>query len=99
VATLAERLQTNAATFRRANHGIAAFARRLHDDERLIPFMCECLDDDCARIIRMSLREYALVELFSNQYAVAVECYDARDGLEIARTDRYVVVDRLRLGR
>jgi hypothetical protein len=96
VPTLAERVQANATLFRRANAGIAAFAIRFADHERRVPFMCECVDDGCAAIVRMSVHEYGLIELFSNQFAISLACADrGGEGLEIVRTDRFAVVDRL----
>jgi hypothetical protein len=52
----AERAALNDATFRNANEGIEERAELL--DFEPAPFLCECADETCTQIIRLTLREY-----------------------------------------
>jgi hypothetical protein len=52
----AERVALNDATFRNANEGIEEKAESLDVDPA--PFLCECADETCTQIIRLTLQEY-----------------------------------------
>lgn len=58
----AEKVARNNAVFRDANDKIAAAAGELGlDDDRPVPFICECSDAACSRIILLTLAEYERV--------------------------------------
>lgn len=52
----AERVALNDATFRNANEMIEERAESL--DFEPAPFLCECADETCTQIIRLTLQEY-----------------------------------------
>jgi hypothetical protein len=56
---VAEKIARNNATFREANEHIdAAAAEYGFGDGRWVPFICECSDERCMQIIRLSVEEY-----------------------------------------
>ncbi len=92
----AERVARNDATFREANDRIAEKATEYGIDGQ-IPFICECAQESCTTILRLTLDEYAEVRghptHFVNErgHAVAAQGY-AR---EIDDRGRYVIVEKL----
>lgn len=52
-----ERIACNHAIFRTANDGISASAGEWEPQSR-IPFLCECADEKCREIVRLTLQEY-----------------------------------------
>jgi len=56
----AERLAGNDATFREANEHIAERAETYRVDG-LISFICECAEESCTEIVRLTMDEYAHV--------------------------------------
>ena len=93
---IAERIGRNDATFRAANDRISAAAGE-HDLVEAVPFICECAEESCSEIVRLSLEEYEGVRgdatLFLNVpgHEVAAGAY----GEVVARNDRFVVVRKL----
>src|SRR5438045_8600302 len=55
----AERIARNDATFRHANEQIERAAE--HADVELVPFLCECADERCTEIVRLTLADYEAV--------------------------------------
>jgi len=53
----AERVARNDATFREANEHIAERADA-HGVDGLIPFICECAEESCKEIVRLTSAEY-----------------------------------------
>ena len=54
-----EKIARNNAVFRDANEAIAdAASRHGLDDGRLVPFVCECSDRGCTKVIRLTLDDY-----------------------------------------
>jgi hypothetical protein len=72
----AERIGRNDSAFRDANEQISAKAKELRTaDDRLIPFICECADEECTSIIQLNLAEYEDVR---NGFAPAPERHRTR---------------------
>jgi hypothetical protein len=54
-----DKIAYNNAVFRKANESIAdAAARYGLDDGRVVPFVCECSDPACTKVIRLTLHDY-----------------------------------------
>jgi hypothetical protein len=90
----AERVARNDATFREANERIEGVAsRRAFSDE--IPFICECADESCTKIVRLSFEDYEEVRAQPTHFLNApghdatagphAEVVDRRDGYIIVR--------------
>jgi uncharacterized ferritin-like protein (DUF455 family) len=94
----AEKIARNNAAFRKANDGIedAVIEQRLDPDE-LMPFICECSDITCARIIRLTLDEYDHVRSNDRWFAHAVGHEEAIEGAvaTVERHSRFILVEKL----
>jgi hypothetical protein len=91
----AERVAKNDATFRDANEGIAAAARRAAFDR--VPFICECAEPTCTTIVRLTLDEYEQVRSSPRHFLSAPGHEETAAGLGavVARAEGYVVVEKL----
>ncbi|MGH3029740.1 MAG: hypothetical protein ACRDNE_03050 [Gaiellaceae bacterium] len=60
------------AVFRRANEGISAFAGEVLADgpDALAPFLCECADRRCTRIVRLTTAEFEAASSVEGQFVV-----------------------------
>ena len=89
----AERVGRNDATFREANErvqGVASMGAQIEH----IPFICECADETCTAIVRLSLHEYEDVRAQPTDFlnAPGHEVAAGPHGQVVERHDRYVVV-------
>jgi hypothetical protein len=88
----AERVARNEAVFREANEHIRD-AAITHDVRARVPFLCECADEGCREIVRLSLEEYEAVRQdprrFINapdhhlQFTHAVRRVEQHDGYDV----------------
>jgi hypothetical protein len=90
----AERAARNEARFREANDAIEAQATRL-EIEDLIPFICECEDEDCMELIQLSSTEYLGVRADPTHFAVVAGHEEVDTSIEIQRNPRFVVIRKL----
>jgi hypothetical protein len=90
----AERVAKNDATFREANEGIAASARRAGFDR--VPFICECAEPTCTTIVRLSLGEYEDVRASGTRFLIAPhhEATSDEHTTVVARADGYLIVEK-----
>jgi hypothetical protein len=65
-----ERLVQSQQTFRSANRRMHTLALAIVPADQLIPFLCECADDDCLGRVDMNLGEYDDIHRDRDQYAV-----------------------------
>ena len=78
--------RANQDVFRRANERLLAAVRDVVDDERPIPFLCECLDADCRSTVQLSIEQFRDVREVDNRYAIVT-------GHPIMNGERPVKVD------
>jgi hypothetical protein len=94
--TSAERIARNDATFRTANEGIADAAEE-HGVDGAIPFICECAERTCTKIVRLTPDDYGEVRsdprwfLNAPGHEVAARGW----GEVVAERDGYVIVQKL----
>jgi hypothetical protein len=92
------RVAQNQNTFRRANEQIEDAAEDLADSLTLqrIPFLCECADARCTKVIRLTLAEYEDVRAGARRFAV-VPGHEVAAGDEqvIGRNDRFTTVEKV----
>ena len=62
--------RANQDVFRRANERLLAAVRDVVDDERQIPFLCECFDPDCRSTVQLSIGQFRDVREVDNRYAI-----------------------------
>ena len=89
----AERVARNDAIFREANEKIsdAAEAEDMTDE---IPFLCECAEESCTKVVRLSDEEYESIRENATDFlnAPGHEVAAGPYGEVIERNHRYVVV-------
>ena len=94
----AEKIARNNAVFRAANDEIDAVAAG-HGltDGRAVPFICECSDERCTQIIRLTLAEYARVRSNPRWFAHAPGHEESVPGTVqlVDRNDRYLLVEKI----
>jgi hypothetical protein len=88
----AEHLKRHESTFRHANERIQ-HAAHLNGYTGLVPFICECADERCTEIIRLSLADYEGVRSHPRRFVVAPG-HDADRGGLVAARPRYAIVER-----
>ena len=59
--TRAERVAQNESIFREQNEKLRLVFEREHAESAQLPFLCECADTRCTRVVMLSLEEYAEV--------------------------------------
>ena len=67
----ARRAAENEARFRQANEQISASAAELAPAEQPSPYLCECDDEGCTTIVRLTMSEYEAVRGGSRQFVLA----------------------------
>jgi hypothetical protein len=96
----AKRVAENQATFRAANEDIEAAARTMAPDLPRIPFICECADTTCTRILRVRRDEYDAVRSDPTHFLVVPghEVCNV-DGVEVAhvlaREPGYSIMEKI----
>jgi hypothetical protein len=92
---VAARVAMNQARFREANEEIEPKA--VIAGVETVPFICECANPNCTKIVRVTIREYESVRaepvLFLN--APGHEVHSAEYGEVVSRNERYVVTRKI----
>jgi hypothetical protein len=83
----------NDATFRQANERISERAEAADMTEK-IPFLCECADESCNEIVRLSDAEYERIRRNATDFlnAPGHEVAAGPHGEVVERSDGYVIV-------
>lgn len=90
----------NEARFRDANERIEREATRLgfHLESEVVPFLCECGDETCTTIVRMSLVDYEGVRAESTHFLAApgheTVAERTHTGHAVRQRGDYVVVEK-----
>ena len=91
----AERIGRSDSAFRDANEQISAKAKQHHTAaNQLIPFLCECADEECTTIIQLNLAEYEDVRTDSRQFLNIIGHERSEGLIEIVLTNHNHVVVR-----
>jgi len=92
------RVAKNQDTFRRANEQIEETAQDLADSLTVqrIPFLCECADARCTKVIRLTLAEYEDVRAGPRRFSVAPG-HEVASGAEhvVGQNDRFTTVEKV----
>jgi hypothetical protein len=91
-----ERALENEKRFRDANEQIGARRRELSAIEGPTPFLCECEDERCTKLIDLTLDEYEAVRSDGELFFVA-SGHRAR-GKVVAEHEQYTVVRKAQAG-
>ena len=93
-----EKIARNNATFRDANDRIeTAAADYGFWDGRTVPFLCECSDEHCMTIVRMTLEEYRHVRSNPRWFVHAPGHEEEIGGVieTVEARDHYVLVEKV----
>lgn len=88
-----QRVAENQAIFRRANQALHRRYRELATDE-LAPFLCECGDAECTRIVRLGLDEYEGIRGRPGHFAIVPGHAILEAERVVAENERYQVVEK-----
>jgi hypothetical protein len=94
----AEKVGRNDAAFREANDEIEAAAEDYGlGDGRVVPFLCECSDEQCSQIIRLTLAEYRRARGNPRWFVHAPQHEQAIPGVVrlLEEHERYSLVEKL----
>ena len=95
--TSVERKAQNEGTFRKANEKLERRARELVGAEghSPVPFLCECPEQGCMQVLLLTLREYEQVRSRGELGLAAPGHDDASIERVVAKTDRFVITEKL----
>jgi hypothetical protein len=96
VGTAERRILENNRLFREANDKIRAASEEYDDPVEPIPFLCECPEESCSTIVRLTANEYCSIRAKDRQFFTAAGHEQAEKpvGSVIARHDGYVVIEK-----
>jgi hypothetical protein len=91
-----QRLAENEALFRVANEKLAELGRALAaSDEELTPFLCECAELRCTKVIKLTFAEWEAVRAHPHRFAV-VPGHEHADERVVDQKARYGVVEKMK---
>lgn len=96
--TNAEKIAKNNAVFREANDDLAAAATGYGvEADSWSPFICECSDPRCVKVVPLTLEEYRHVRSNPRWFLHAPEHETAVDGLvrPVERHEGYTMVEKI----
>jgi hypothetical protein len=75
----AERAAENEAAFRRANESLERKADELGLVEERTPYLCECEQESCTKVIRLNRDEYEAVRAHSRRFVMVPDHQEPED--------------------
>jgi hypothetical protein len=91
------RVARNESIFREANEGLRARYAELEPVE-LSPFLCECGDERCTRVVRLTDDEYEEVRAHPARFVVLPGHQILEVEHVVERNDRFDVVEKIDVG-
>jgi hypothetical protein len=91
-----ERAAENEVIFRRANEEIDQRRRELDVDGRT-PYICECENERCTHLIRLTLDEYQRIRSSRRQFLIA-DGHPYRDGRIVEDRGDWIIVEKQGVG-
>jgi hypothetical protein len=88
---LEERRAQNEILFREANEEIRRVQEELSLPDGEMPFICECDDERCRSVVRLTMAEYETIRAKPRRFAVAPGHDEAN---VVSRNDRYHVAEK-----
>ena len=94
VSRSAERSAENESTFRAANEGIEGKTSELVlSEQQPTPYLCECEEERCTTIIRLTLGEYESVRAHPRRFLLAPGHESPQDRV-VSEGERFTVVEK-----
>lgn len=94
VSRTAARRAENEATFRAANERIEESAQSLNLAPLPIPFICECEDERCTQIVRLTIAQYEQVRQNGRHFFVSPGHQSQTDRVVAESNDGYTTVEK-----
>ena len=91
--TSEERKAHNEALFRQANESVRRVQEELGMPEGLMPFICECEDEACRAVVRMTQAEYEAIRAHARRFLI-VKGHAATGGHFVEKHAHYCVVEK-----
>jgi hypothetical protein len=89
----AEQRALNESTFREANEKLEDKVVELSLTEARTPYLCECEDDRCTEIIRLTMPEYEAVRSKPRQFVI-IPGHDSSPGRIVAAHEGFTVIEK-----
>ena len=86
--------ERNEALFREVNERIEAVSTTVAPEEKLVPFLCECENKDCAEKISATRAEYETVRAVGTQFIVSPGHENPGVESVVQQNDRFLVVEK-----
>ena len=93
VSRSAQQAAENEATFRLANERLSQKASELELGDQLTPYLCECEDERCTKVVELSRDEYEEVRAHPRRF-VMVRGHQKADEQVVRERSRYAVVEK-----
>lgn len=90
----AERRAENEAAFREANEGLEQKAAELGLEGERTPYICECENETCTEIIRLSRQEYEAVRANPKAFVVSPGHHQSRYDEVVRQEADYTVIQK-----
>ena len=90
------RIERNNRIFREANEKIRASADRYAAELERIPFICECANPNCMKILRLTREQYGEVRNDERHYFTAVG-HEAAEGVRarvVSHNDDHLIIEK-----
>jgi hypothetical protein len=83
----------NESTFREANEKIEVRTKKLDLTDRPTPYLCECDDQKCTTIVRLTVHAYEAVRANPRQFLIARKHESAEDRV-LDERERFTIVEK-----
>jgi len=90
----AARMAYNESVFREANEQLANVFEREAQGSRRVPFLCECSDRACTRVVELSLEEYADVRRHPARFLTLTGHEDSDAEIVVSGGGRYQIIEK-----
>ena len=90
----AERVAQNESLFRDANEKLRERFERDQDEETRLPFLCECANTRCTRVLTLTLEEYAAVRAHPARFLTLPEHEEPETEVVVCEEQRYQIVQK-----
>jgi hypothetical protein len=88
-----EQAAKNESTFRHANETLEKKAGEFGFDEEPTPYLCECEDERCTKIVLLSREEYEAVRANPKQFVMVAGHQEADDAV-VQEEARFTVIEK-----
>jgi hypothetical protein len=88
-----QRAAYNEATFRQANESLEDKAAELGLSEERTPYLCECEDERCTKIIQLTRKEYETVRANPKRF-VMMPGHRGSDDLVVEERSEFAVIEK-----